>query len=843
MSKNIPDLNYDSKLSIDDWTYKSNEDEKLLLERTKIVFGDGSLNTPRYGVIDQIDPRNVVSSDITRPLLVTTSEVDPLRINVTAGSVVNPNGTVVTLDSDIIDFELQRTNASDVLVVFVENEIVEADPTRVTNYGVAQKARRTQSSDKLRSALLSSYNNASTFSANRKANLVVIAVITVVNGSGGTELQIDMTSNSYSFNRPWYSPVDVEHRASLGSGVSTVQNPHALSFNDLSSGNLPFYTQNYSTGLIIATDRDIKGLPGTACEETIVPARIQTDTTGVITSESRFGKPLAKYIRLGKIPTDVSCMYLTSNPSRSIAFDWVRGTNLLVLPDPEVFAEQATIRYNRVYALEAPDTLTSNTITFQQPDETNELVVSELSYDTIINPSITFEGSGPVARKFDVYLNTNGDLISFPQIVQRTTLLTDLGSTFVPLVVNQFGPSLISVGLADATPGPDLRIVVRIFGKDSQNVTITEDLVFDNTWVSPTLPAQENLNNLRKTSKIFDLITGYQIIERENDGAGSKIIIYAEIETGISNELNKLASVANVHWDGLSLGRATDRRTILPFLPGFDNRYEAAGSMDGKGGTEKHWLFTEDVRFPKHRDVASGYKPATPATYSINFSTDVQDGDTISLKPGKTVTAVAGAPNRNVGEFTIGGTEEDTRDDFILTVNNPTFNSELTAEADANDSTQANLSHNILGARGNLPVIITTAIPNAITKSSDPTNGYDAFGETFIPHHVDFVKTILPSISTYDVTNIRNRYLSKSIAINLKPVVYVILHGVKAPFTNAQVRARIALETFDYDVWEVISPINANSIVYKIDAGQNISKIQLEIFGEFKGYSIYEANS
>lgn len=843
MSKNIPDLNYDSKLSIDDWAFKSNHDETQQLERTKVVFGDGSLSNPRYGVVDQMDPRNVVTSDTTRPLLVTASEVDPLRINVTAGKTVNPNGTLVELTADVIDFELERTNEDDVIVVFIENEIIEQNPTRVTKYGVGQKVRREQSEEKLRSALLSSYSNTSTFNSERKANLVVIAIVAVVSGSSGFELQIDMTANSYSFNRPWYSPVDVEHRSSLGSGVSTSQNIHGLAFNDLSSGNLPFYIQTAHTGLILATDRDIKGLPGTACEETITPARIQTDTVGTITAESRFGKPLAKYIRLGKIPTDLSNMHLTSNPSRSIAFDWVKGTNLVVLPDSEVFTQQATIRYNRVFALEAPEALVSNTITYEQPDELNELVISELSYDTITNPSLAFEGSGPVPRKFTVYLNTNGSLVSFPQIVQRTTLLTEVGSTFVPLVVNQFGPAPIAVGLADATPGSGLRVVVRIFGKDSNNVTITEDLVFNGSWISPVLPAQEDLNNLRKTKKVFDLITGYQIIERENDGSGSKIVIYAEVETGITNDLNRLAIINTVEWDGLSLGRVRDRRQIQPFLPGYDNRFSAAAMLQGVGGTEKSWILTEDVRFPKHRSVTAGFVDATAATYSINFSNDVQSGDTVELKPGIIVTAVVGVPNRNIGEFTIGGSEEDTRNDFVLTVNNPTFNSGLTAIADPNDATQANISHNTLGARGNLPVVVTTALPNAITKSSDPVNGYDAYGETFIPHHDDVIKTIVPNAGTYEVTNIRNRYLSKSIAINLKPVVYVIVHGAKPPFTNVQLRVRAALETFDYDVWEVITPVASGSIVYKIDKGQDISKIQIEMFGEFQGFSVYEATT
>lgn len=841
MSKDIPDLNFDAQLSMDDFAYKANSDEQLLLERTKLVFGGLSLSEPRYGIIDQLDPRDVIESDINRPLLVTISEADSLRVDVTSGAVVCPNGTIVALDSDTIDFELARTNEGDVLVLFIENEIVEEAPTRTTRYGVPQKVRRAQSTDKLRSTLLSTFNNSSFFSSERKSNIVVIAIINVVSGISGLELQIDMTNNSYSFNRSWYSPVDVEHRSHKGSGVATSNNPHAIAFNDLSSGNLPFYVQNSHTGLIIATDRDVKGLPGTACEEFIVPARIQTDTTGEITKESRFGKPLAKYVLLAKIPTDVSVMHLTSHKSRTIAFDWVKGTRLIVLPDSEVFTEQATIRYNRVFALEAPEALTSNSITFQQPDLTNELIISEQSFDTIINPFVDFEGSGPIARNYQVYCNNNGDLISFPQIVQRTTLLSDVGSTFVPLEFNQFGPCPIAVGLADATPNINLRVVVRIFGKDANNVTITEDLVFDDTWVSPVLPAIEDPNNLRKTLQVFDLITGYQIIERENDGNGSKIVVYAEVETGVTPQLNHLALIATVDWTGLSLTNIRDQRQIVPFLPGIVNRYQAAAELEGKGGSNKMWLLTEDFKTPKFRDITPGFSEATASEYSLYFTTDIQAGDTIEVKPSKITIATAGSPNRALGEFSIGLSAEETRDDFILTLNSLAFNSGLVATPDDSNTSKVDIASAVLGARGNLAVTITTNIPNAITKSSDAVGGYDAFGEHFLPHHSDGINTLIPPTGTYDVTKIRNRYLSAAFPINLKPVVYVLLHGVKPPFTNVQVRMRSALETFDFDPWEVLT--TTDGILYRYDAGQAISKIQIELFGNIKGYSIFESNS
>lgn len=831
----INDLNYDSKLSVDDLKFKSQSDEREMLNRTRLVLGDFSGIRPRFGIVDFMDPHDLVETDTNRPLLV-KSETD-LRVSVSAGVVVCPNGAMVHLDEKVFNFELARTLVNDVVVVFLENEIVSSGVSRVTRYLVPSPTRRTQSPEKLRSALLSDYNNQSLFPASRKQNIVVIAVVKVVDSVEGVSLLLDYTDNDYPFNRPWYSPVDAEHRSSKGSGAVTPRNPHGMTFNDLSSGEIPFYSQLSSVGCILAKDRDIKGRPGYACVETIDPARLLVDSMGSVTAESRFGAAGAKYLMLTNYPTSVNSLVLSSHKSRDIAFDWIPGTRILVIPDSEVFTEQATVYYNRVSALELPSSILGNKITFGAPDVTNEQMVSGgISYDTVVNPVLEFEGTGPVARRFQVYLNDNGDLVRFPQVLQNTLLLDQIGGDYTPVEVNQFGPAQIGMALVDATPNASLKVVVRIYGRNSQGVTITEDLTFDDTWVSPILPAAENLGNLAKTVQVFSTITGFQVTERVSDGSSSKIIIYAEVESGVAPRLNSLTKVATVNWDGISVSDARDARKIVPYFPGYESPYRAPAEISASllGSS---YLATEDVRYPSFNQVISGNQAATNASAYLNFTSNVSIGDTVTLKTGVTLVAVSSNPDRMIGEFLKGTDATETRDDFVTTLNS---NAGLGFTATADGATRARVVCSTPGTRGNSQIVVNTAIFPSITKESDFEDGYDSFGESVISHHQDVIDTVTPLFTTYDVSNYRDRYLSRAFPIQYQTTVKLLLHGTGFNPGNVQVRFRVALDTLDWGQWEVAA---STSSLFTITKSASITKIQFQIFGKFGGFSLYSGDS
>lgn len=838
MSINLPDINYDTKLNTDDFKFKSASNETDILERTKIGFGQYSGVSPSFGVIDQINPRDLVSTDVTRPLLVTSSTVDTLRVDVNSGVVVCPNGTVVSLEASITDFALARTNVDDVIILFLENEIIASGESRVSKFLTAGKTRYIQNPDRLRSVITSDYNNSSLFPSTRKQNIVVIAVIRVISGP---ELFIDYTNNDYPFNRPWFSVVDAAHRSSKGSGDVSNRNPHGTTFNDLSTGSIPFYSQVSGAGSVLSKDVDIKGRPGYACVETITPSGVLTDTNGSITADSRHGGINSKYILLANHPSSVSSVHLTSHKSRSLSFEWVKGTRVVVIPETQASTESINVYYNRVSALEIPSFINGNKIVFNQANLDNEFIVSGgLSYGTLSNTTVEFEGTGPVARKFKVYLGDTGDLIKFPQILQNTILLDTIGTNFVSLDISQFGPAQLSIALIDAIPSSGLKVIVRVFGANTQNVVITEDIEFNSSWVSATLPSVENLDNIKKTLEVFNTITGYQIIERVFDGSSSKIIISAEVESGTSTRLNSLALIASIEWDGISINNVRDSRSFRTSFPNPSYKYEGAASVHGVG-TIDH-ILTEEYIAPKHNEVIPGTQDASPATTYITFTDDVSPGDTIQLSLTRTIAAVSTTPNRNIGEFKIG-TASETRDDAILTINSVGFSSGYIATPDSTN--RMKISSTVLGTRGNSSITATTTISQAITKDGNALGGYDAFGEIVIPHHSEGIDSAIPSLITYDVTNIRTRYLSRAIPIKFRTNLKLLIHGIMTPYNQVQVRYRVSngtnvdpSNTMDWDKW-IVCPTLTSSLI-SITSISNITKIQVEIFGKCDGFSLYE---
>ena len=845
MAINLPGLNYNSKLSVDDLAFEADEQEKAILDRIKATFGHLVLATPKYGIRDLIDPTDIVATETDRPLLVFTSTNDPLKVNITAGAVITPNGAIVENTALVEDFELARTTVNDIVVVYVENEIEDTGPVRKTRFNTDQPTRRTQSTDFIRSALLTDFTNAVLFPPTRIENIVVLSVITVVQTTSGTELQFDYTQSTYSFNRPWFSPVDVEHRSFLGSGTPTANNPHGLTFNDLVSGFLTFYEQLLQTGLIQARDDVIKGVPGSKCTETITPGRILTDTTGGITAGSRFGGPGASYIELSTYPVQVTAFYQESHKGRAIAWDHVRGTKIIVLPGPETFSVNAVIEYTDVAALEPPAQLLSNTLTFGQPNTATELIYTGgLAVSELTNQFIGFDGSGPVPRNYTIFCKNDGTLLKVPEPLGTVILLDDIGTALTPVSASFFGPAQLSIGLADAVSISTMSISIRLYGRDVDGNAIQEDITFIGTeWVPVTVPGVETEGQYQLTTNVFTELTEIQVLSRTDDGPNSKVQFWAELETETTQDLNTLAQAADLLWDGLAINNLRDIRQIVKNIPPDQNRFRAAAEMTGLGGTSRALTFSDDFACPKLRDSTRGSQTTVEATVSITINNYVliQAGDTILFPTGKTITAqIVGAPDRTLGFYLAGTSDQATRDDMVLTINDPTFASGFTAVADGTITNLLTCTAQALGALGNGPVSEPVeGNVGAILLSGDAVGGIDAYGETFTPRHQHFIDTDIPSPATYDVTGIRGRFLSVPMPVNSKLSVELTIHGVPPPMTNLQVRARVAIGSSEvWEPWEVLTLDGATATVTKASV---ITKIQIEIFGRASGFSLYEA--
>ena len=847
MSK-LPGLNFDSKLGVQDLSYYAGIIEDAILKRAMITVGYKAYADYRYGIIDLINPRYIVASDTTRPLLVYNSTNSVLKINVTPGIVLAPNGTIIELSALIEDFDLSRVNASDINVVFLENEIIDTDPIRVTIYNQNQYVRKAQSTMLLRTALLTDFNNAVLFPPLRKENIVVLAVVTVVETATGLELQFDYSNSNYTFNRPWFSPTDIEHRSLIGSGIYTEQNPHGLSYNDLSSGNLTLYDQLLRYGIIQSRDDDFKGITGIFCTEIITASRILTDYSGAMTADSQYGGINAKYIVLTSYPINVMSFYISSHKARAVAYDWIEGTRIVVLPLYEGFTTDAVIHYTRANAAEPPNAILSNQITFGQPNLDRELIYTGgLSTNTFTNPNIDFDGSGPYPMDYMVYINKDFSLLRSPQSIGTTLLLEEIGTTVYPISQEQFGLAKIKVGLADANPVATMQVILTITGKDYQGLSASETLTFNGTtWSMPSIPGIETDAQFLVTDTLFSAVTSIQVTSRTDDGPLSKVKIWARLETGTALELNKLARIAKVTWDGTVIQAIKDLRNVVPTLIQENHKYAGiAGSFGLRTVYDRTLVFSEDLNVPKYYETIPGYQSATASTFSIvvNDWGTITAGDIITLRPGKILTATASpTPNRSIGEFYPNTTEEDTRNDMLSTINYSGFASGITATAVNLDAILC--TKQTLGSRGNEAVSITTAItiPPPMSLSGVFNNksigGYDDFGEIFIPKHVNELDSSVPSTSTYNVTGIRNRYLSRAIPISVKKRITIILHDVN--FSKIQFRTRLAYTT-DTE-WQPWVAHTVTSAFIDITDTLNITKIQIEVFGQCGGLSVFEGN-
>lgn len=872
MAKNLPGLNYDGKLNIDDLAFQSDETEKAILERAAIVFGSRSVTTPRYGIMDLINPNNLLAEETTRPLLVYPNTINPLNVNITAGSAITLNGAIVQNPALVEDFALARILADDINIVYIENEIIDAPPVRKTRYNVNQYTRRIQNTSVLKVSLLTDFQNNIIFPPQRRANIVVLSVITVVyvntyntsvnnppsNSVAGLELAIDYTNTVYTFNRPWYSPVDIEHRSQIGGGVVTTTNPHAMTFNDLSSGNLTLYDQLLDVGSIIARDDALKGVCGIQCYDTIDVGRVSTDGSGTITAKSRYGGIDAKYITLSKYPYKITAFYLSSSKGVPIAWDHIKGTRTVVLPNASFITSStpATIWYNRVYSLEPPAQILSNSLTFNQPDTTKELIITGgMALTQMVNPTIDFDGSSIIPRNYTIYAKPDGSLLRSPQLLQTAFLLEDIDFIITPVSATMYGLAKVSIGLSGANSTSTMEIIIKLTGRDVDGNSISEDITFNgDTWEDTTPPASENPNQYVLSSQTFRTLDAIQVMSRIDDGPNSKIQLWAELETGTTLELNKLIKMADIVWDGKAVSSIIDQRKISKVIPAPTHRFYAAASIIGPGGTEPHLAFSEDFATPLLRDTTPGTQTAIAATTRIRILDITQiSGDTIIFPNGKVVTAGYNPPNRTLGEFQISGLNSgsQTRDDLITTINYSGFNSGYYAIADTAMGTNTVIvnptASSLSGARGNGVMSHVHASPLDYIEFVNASQnviagligGVDTFGECFMPKHMDYIDTVIPSPSTYDVSTYRLRYQSVALPIGNVLSVKVVLHGVEIPQNNIQLRARVAVGTDPVWLpWEVISSSTGAS--FTITKSSAITKIQIQIFGKASGFSIYE---
>jgi hypothetical protein len=334
----IPSLSFAIRQAMDRLAWQHGVYNQEFIQRLQLVFGHPEYFTsPSYGVVDDEDPTSAVAGD-SRPLTVSANVENSLNVDVNPGMGVTLSGMWALLPEAARNLPLATTAENVANVVYLVYRLVDG-PMEVNDEKkqvITFEQRPEDDPDVTNDYVVEVDTVANYFSVQPSvlADRIPLAVVTVVQqqdpntGVVLPALSIDHTQLSYTWNRPWFSAVDIEHRSKLGTGTQTDQNTHALSLNEVSVGPFGPLELQAPHGLIIGKPQSQAKVPGYVCEESVPTSQLLTDdSSGTVT-----GFPNSQYIELSHYPARVGRVYLATADIDFPAL-WVPETNRIVFPE------------------------------------------------------------------------------------------------------------------------------------------------------------------------------------------------------------------------------------------------------------------------------------------------------------------------------------------------------------------------------------------------------------------------------------------------------------------------------------------------------------------------------
>jgi hypothetical protein len=863
----LPGLNFDSELAAEDYQTNRNFVEQAILGRFLLSMGNPPGSAPSAGIVDFTDPSIISASQISRPLLVTISTQNLLQVAITSGTAVSPSGAIISVPSTVFSLPLARTLANDVNVVFVENSIIPGGTSNLNDYNNPLTSQDVQNPTTWNVALLGDWNNVSLFSPTRKSNIVVIAIVAVVpTVSAGLQLQIDLTQNTYSYNRPWFTVQDIQHRSRIGSGEVTDENPHGTDFNNISTaGNVNLFQGTADTGLMVSRDLSRSKMVGAVyCTEQIPLNRIQEDITGLVTLNSKYGGTGASYCALLGFPTRLGSVYDSITQSNSISAEVIEGTNILVFGPNEPLPNALTAEYTETQAMLPPATAPTNLLTFGLPATGELMTAGGKTYLTVANPTVNLEGSGPFPRLYSVYLLDNGTLQIFPQILIPAIPLSVVGNALYPTSQSMAQAARIRIGLTLATPVTGMDVQITLYGKDINGNPQQEVIEFATALgyadAIPPSVDYDSLGQQAMSQNVYSVLNNIQVTNNMSAGPQATFQVWADSEPGTAPAMNDYAKVAVLGWNGQGITQIQDARVIsrgfarMPRkMQGSDlldaGRFLSALQLSPLLNHRSLELLTEDFEDLTYFDSTSGFAASVQATAVISISNNsfLHAGDTIEIAPGFNLQLISTTPNTAIGQVQIGANAGATQTNIIATVNDPTFNPGVLASVGVNTNVNLQLTR-ITGSLGNA-VVLSAVLSNVLALSlSGYQAGYDPYGECYFDRSLRGLRSLnvptsgnlTPSSYTY-----RTRYRSRATALpasqGARTTFGVEVRG-EDPYRAGSLRIRGAhLDTPNqWTPWQVMTALTPGFAgFYTSTFGTAVHKVQVEYYGRAQGCSIY----
>lgn len=860
-------VNYDAVYGSQDQQTYRNLVESEILKRFLLSMGFPPGSVPTAGIVDSLDPAQISASETTRPFLLTVSTQDVLQVQVGPGVAVTPNGAYVACPG-ALSFQLTSTLMNSINVLFVENILTTGGTNGTNDYSETLWSQDVQETDTLQSDILANFQNSALYSPTRLQNITVIGVCTVVNSSSNTPaLSIDMTRNTYSFVRPWFSVQAVQHQSQIGSGAPSDTNPHGTAFKDLATaGNVTLFQGLSNAGTIVSLDQNVNKMTGAVlCIESIDPSRILTDTFGTVTAKSKYGGINSFYCALSGYPTRLGSCYDT-NPADAIAAEVIPGTNILVLGPYELMPVGLVVQYTETAALLPPTTTPTNLLTFGTP-ATGEAIVSDgTTVENIPNPTIDLSNLGPFARRYGIYVDGVGNIVQFPQVIIPPLILDSIGSSFYQPPVTAAHSGRLRFGLTKANQVPGMAVVLTVYGTDTGGNAVSETITFSTAtgYVDQQVPNQ-NYDLQGQTvlsTNVYSVVKNIVVTSRTQDGPASTLELWIETEPGTSSDVNGYLRVGTVMWNGQGVDSFQDdrligrsfNRPVSPMLKSvgetlFDSvRLANFLSGDALINQVSSVMFTEDFEDLRYFDSLQGYFPSLGAvgTIAIQNNNLITDGDNIELTPSKTLTFKTTVPNTSVGQVQIGANTLATLNNILATLQDPTFAPPMTG-AIAQGSTSLTLTLTTpLGSAGNAIQLVANVTDGLALTASGFNFGLDAYGEAYLDRgQPGLWSPVLPVDSNLTPSEAfyRKRYRSRAVSIpaGQAPLTQfcIELHE-EDKYYGTSVRVRGA-ET-STDVWtpvQIATPIPFGiKGLYSVQFSVPVHKVQVEIYGRARGVSV-----
>lgn len=566
-----------------------------------------------YGIVSSVDPTTANSS-----LWVAAVTDKNLYWDVYAGTAVTQSGkfltTTATTRVPLVDISDGAENLIIIRSVTTQMEHYVLNSTGdVVDAGTIESAEVGCMSYSEYINIRSTSTTSSLDTVNYE-DIVVLGVVTW-DATDGPTLYTTATTR-YSWLRPWFTAVDVEHRSKVGTGTVSDTNPHGTSIADLQIGGTTIYEHLTSSGMIYSKDYSTIGIPGVYCYQRFLSDAILLDTTGEVTADSPYGGLNAQYVVLSNFPNTITSIRKVST-KREMCGGMVPRSNILVFARQETIDDTIDVWYFKTDSLTVTSTA-STSLTLATMQNSDLAITGGQSLSSVGNTTLQFRRYGSIPRSLTALISTSGKLFPDPYVLVQSTLVTDVSGDNQTNEIELYANARLGVGVSSFAATNSAYLAVRLYGTDASDNDIHEIIEFRGSAVTEAEVGAtvESSTQVLYTQQIFASFTSWEIVTDTNMAAsnlnfGCAITIYAKTDLASS----KLASAVSAHWTGSSIINARDARRILPIVT--DGEYgltpitQAAESIGlasqinsvTLGKVPAQLICAEDFRQPKYINI------------------------------------------------------------------------------------------------------------------------------------------------------------------------------------------------------------------------------------------------